>query len=101
MILNVGPVHLVRLVSLSQVVFTGGDDAKLIAHDLRTNQSIWNTGHRHHGAGVVSILSPGPNWNTNNSNHLWTGSYDDSLRILDLRVIDKGNPLLFRDIFLK
>ncbi|CUM54252.1 unnamed protein product [Debaryomyces tyrocola] len=79
---------------LSQVVFTGGDDAKLIAHDLRTNQSIWNTGYRHHGAGVVSILSPGSNWNTNNSSHLWTGSYDDSLRILDLRVIDKGNPLL-------
>lgn len=79
---------------LAHVVFTGGDDAKLIAHDLRTNEHIWSTGSRHHGAGVVSILSPGPNWNTNNSNHLWTGSYDDNLRILDLRVIDKGNPLL-------
>lgn len=79
---------------LSNVVFTGGDDAVLTAHDMRSKGSIWSTGYRHHGAGVVSILSPGPNWNSNNSSQLWTGSYDDCLRVLDLRVADTAKPLL-------
>ena len=51
---------------LSNVVFTGGDDAKVICHDTRTKSSIWNTSRRHHDAGVVSILSLGPQWNTAN-----------------------------------
>lgn len=79
---------------LANVVFTGGDDAKLIAHDLRDHSSIWSTSYRHHDAGVVSILSPGPNWNASNPHNLWTGSYDDNLRIFDLRIMDKLNPLL-------
>lgn len=79
---------------LQNVVYTGGDDAKLIAHDLRTNDMIWSTNSRHHSAGVVSILSPGENWNLKNSHQLWTGSYDDHLRILDLRVMDRANPSL-------
>lgn len=83
-----------ELGELSNVVYTGGDDSKLIAHDLRTQGNIWTTGMRHHEAGVVSILSPTKNWNTTNSHHLWTGSYDDNLRILDLRVIDKASPSL-------
>lgn len=83
-----------ELGELSNVVYTGGDDSKLIAHDLRTQGPIWSTGTRHHEAGVVSILSPTKNWNTRNSHHLWTGSYDDKLRILDLRVIDKDAPSL-------
>lgn len=83
-----------ELGELQNVVFTGGDDSKLIAHDLRTQEAIWQTGHRHHEAGVVSILSPGQNWNMDNSHQLWTGSYDDHLRILDLRVMDRANPSL-------
>lgn len=80
--------------ALENVVYTGGDDAKLIAHDLRSNEKIWSTSYNHHEAGVVSILLPGPKWNQSNPNNLWTGSYDDQLRILDLRLIDKENPLL-------
>lgn len=83
-----------ELGQLSNVVFTGGDDAKLIAHDLRMKNSFWSTSYKHHDAGVVSILSPNKNWNNSNSNHLWTGSYDDNLRILDSRVMDKENPEL-------
>lgn len=79
---------------LSNVVFTGGDDAKVICHDTRTKSSIWNTSRRHHDAGVVSILSLGPQWNTANPHHLFTGSYDDNLRLFDLRLMDKANPLL-------
>lgn len=83
-----------ELGELSNVVFTGGDDAKLIAFDLRSKDSIWQTNFRHHDAGVVSILAPSSKWNTSNSNQLWTGSYDDHLRIFDLRVMDKQHPSL-------
>ncbi|KAG7661455.1 uncharacterized protein J8A68_005033 [[Candida] subhashii] len=79
---------------LSNVVYTGGDDSRLIAHDLRSGEHIWTTSRNQHDAGVVSILSPGPDWNTTNPHTLWTGSYDDQLRVFDLRVMDKGNPSL-------
>lgn len=79
---------------LQNVVFTGGDDSKLIAHDLRMQSKIWATSYNHHDAGVVSILNSGPKWNVANPHHMWTGSYDDNLRILDLRVADKHNPEL-------
>lgn len=85
-----------ELGELSNVVFTGGDDSKLIAFDLRTKDSIWQTSYKHHDAGVVSILAPSLKWNTSNSNQLWTGSYDDHLRVFDLRVMDKENPSLIQ-----
>lgn len=77
------------------VVFTGGDDAKLIAHDLRQNEKIWAS-TRHHDAGVVLILCPGKEWRNPRSDCLWTGSYDDNLRVFDLRKIDTDEgPSLF------
>lgn len=79
---------------LQNVVYTGGDDAQLIAHDLRMQSKIWSTSYRHHSAGVVSILSSGKDWNNSNPHQLWTGSYDDNLRIFDLRLMDNTNPLL-------
>lgn len=78
------------------VVFTGGDDAKLIAHDLRTNGQIWATNHRHHEAGVVLVLCPGDSWLLHLPSTLWTGSYDDHLRVFDLRKLDTDEgPALF------
>lgn len=74
--------------ALQNVVFTGGDDSKLIAHDLRTSLPVWSTGYSHHEAGVVSILSPSTKWNNSNPSQLWTGLYDDHLRVLDLRLIE-------------
>ncbi|KAI5966151.1 uncharacterized protein KGF55_000460 [Candida pseudojiufengensis] len=82
-----------ELGELTNVVYTGGDDSQLIAHDLRTSNSIWNL-KRGHDAGIVSILSPNPNWNSSRGNYLYTGSYDDHLRIWDLRCIDSKNPNL-------
>ncbi|KAL6450567.1 RRT2 Diphthine methyltransferase [Candida maltosa Xu316] len=80
--------------SLSNIVYTGGDDACLIAHDIRTNRDVW-TLKRGHDAGIVSVLSPGSNgWNMNGGYSLWTGSYDDHLRVWDLRVVDRLNPEL-------
>lgn len=79
----------------ANVVFTGGDDAKLIAHDLRTTEKIWETSHRHHDAGVVLILCPG-RWLSSQPNSLWTGSYDDCLRVFDLRYLEGDDgPTLF------
>lgn len=81
------------------VVFTGGDDQKLIAHDLRTKDAIWQTSHRHHDAGVVLILCPGPKWLSHRPNSLWTGSYDDCLRVFDLRKLDGDDgPMLFQGL---
>lgn len=79
---------------LLHVVFTAGDDAKLIAHDTRVPDLIWSTSHRHHDAGVVAVLPLTRSWNTANPHHLWTGSYDDHLRVLDLRILDPANPQL-------
>ncbi|KAI3403714.2 GDH2 [Candida oxycetoniae] len=78
---------------LQDVVYTGGDDSQLIAHDLRMATAIW-TLKKGHDAGVVSILSPTTRWNSSKSNLLWTGSYDDHLRVWDLRCISSSNPNL-------
>lgn len=81
------------------VVFTGGDDQKLIAHDLRTKDKIWETSHRHHDAGVVLILCPSPKWLSNRPNSLWTGSYDDCIRVFDLRKLDGDDgPILYQGL---
>lgn len=80
---------------LSNVVFTGGDDFLLIAHDIREPDfapSIFKA-TKIHDAGVVSILPSTVthngvgDWNLQNPYLLWTGSYDDCLRSLDLRVM--------------
>lgn len=79
------------------VVFTGGDDSKLIAHDLRSKEKIWTTNHRHHDAGVVLILSPNELWLNTRPNDLWTGSYDDCLRVFDVRYLDGDEgPYLYQ-----
>lgn len=81
------------------VVFTGGDDSKLIAHDIRTKEKIWATNHRHHDAGVVSILSPHEKWLNSQPNCLWTGSYDDCLRVFDVRYLDSDEgPVLYQSL---
>ncbi|RCK66625.1 Diphthine methyltransferase [Candida viswanathii] len=82
---------------LRHVAYTGGDDGQLIAHDTRTNEAIWSLA-RGHDAGVVSILSLGPNWNSKNPHVLWTGAYDDTLRVWDLRVVDRENPALISGV---
>lgn len=65
------------------IVFTGGDDSKLIAHDLRTAEKVW-AASRHHDAGVTLILPAHPDWSSE-PHKLMTGSYDDCVRILDIR----------------
>lgn len=81
------------------VVFTGGDDGRLLAHDLRSNSQIWSTNHRHHDAGVVLVLCPGEKWLAGRPNDLWTGSYDDCLRVFDLRKLDGENgPYLYSSL---
>lgn len=82
-----------NLAELSQVVFTGGDDGALIAHDLRTQQQIFKS-DRLHNAGVVAIQtstkgdSKGRNdWFVDSPYKIFTGSYDDEIRDLDLRCI--------------
>lgn len=79
------------------VVFSGGDDCKLIATDIRSKTQVFAT-DRIHSAGITSILtnSSGDSYgrsswlpnNNKNPYHLYTGSYDDTFKISDLRYFE-------------
>jgi diphthamide biosynthesis protein 7 len=75
-----------HLSPLDNVIFSGGDDAQLIAHDIRAPFPIF-TNSRIHEAGIVSILTARDNWckNVTDPYIIWTGGYDDQLCVLDLR----------------
>lgn len=61
------------------VLYTGGDDCLFQAYDLRMGCQVWQD-RRSHSAGVTSILS-----DSLDDTRLWTGSYDDTMRVWDLR----------------
>lgn len=89
-----------HLSPLENVVFSGGDDAKLIAHDIREPMPIMET-DRIHDAGIVSILTARNNWCSNVTDPyvIWTGGYDDQLCVLDLRAgINTSGGRLFPGI---
>lgn len=80
---------------LGSVLFSGGDDSVLMAHDLRAMDSgaIWKSRKIHDG-GVTSILpygalsTGGVKWTTGESPYqLLTGGYDDCLKSVELRMI--------------
>ncbi|KAK9368981.1 WD40-repeat-containing domain protein [Lipomyces kononenkoae] len=65
--------------SNGSLIFSGGDDSVLSAYDLRAGIQVWQD-RRSHAAGVTSILPF-----RGNENQIWTGSYDEKLRVWDLR----------------
>lgn len=89
---------------LGSVLFTGGDDTMLMAHDIRIlsnsedeeSTTIWKSRTLHDG-GVTAILpagissTTGKSWPSNKNvssiHQLWTGGYDDKLKSIDLRMI--------------
>lgn len=76
--------------SLQNVLFSGGDDAVLAAHDLRLMSDscdgpVWSC-NRLHDAGITSILPSSRLFKPADPLCLWTGGYDDNLRCVDLRV---------------
>lgn len=73
----------------NNIVYSGGDDLSLHVYDTRIN--IKTMTNKSHKAGVTSLLS------FENKEHiLATGSYDDYLRIFDLRAFK--NPLTSVDL---
>ncbi|XP_017012425.2 diphthine methyltransferase [Drosophila takahashii] len=62
------------------LLYSGGDDMLLLAHDLRTEQRAWS--NRTHMAGVTCLLS-----HPRHEHHLLTGSYDEQLRLFDTRAM--------------
>lgn len=75
-----------NLQPLQNVVFTGGDDATIMAHDLRSKELIWSN-NRIHEAGVVGIKCSTPNFRNSSPTSIITGSYDDRIRLLELRML--------------
>ncbi|CEP64790.1 diphthamide synthase LALA0_S13e03070g [Lachancea lanzarotensis] len=74
------------LTPFDNVLFTGGDDATIAAHDLRSGSNIW-ANSRIHDAGVVAIKTSTPTFRHSNPTSIVTGSYDDHIRTLDLRML--------------
>lgn len=74
---------------LENVVFTGGDDATIIAHDLRSQEQIWSNS-RIHEAGVVAIKCGTANFRHTRPTSIITGSYDDCIRVLELRMLGES-----------
>ncbi|CUS21317.1 LAQU0S02e10946g1_1 [Lachancea quebecensis] len=68
------------------IVFTGGDDSAIAAHDLRTLETVWSNS-RIHEAGVVAIKCSTDTFRVNRPTSIVTGSYDDHIRSLDLRMM--------------
>ncbi|XP_060663087.1 diphthine methyltransferase [Drosophila nasuta] len=66
------------------VVYSGGDDCLLHAHDLRVEptERIWT--NRAHDAGVTALLS-----HPLHEHLLLTGSYDERLRVFDTRAMKR------------
>jgi len=60
-----------------RILYSGADDSVLNLQDLETRQMVWKDS-RTHGAGVTAIIA-------RDNFTLLTGSYDDNLRIIDLR----------------
>ncbi|SCU81191.1 LAFA_0C03224g1_1 [Lachancea sp. 'fantastica'] len=75
-----------QLAPFENVLFTGGDDATIAAHDLRSGANIW-TNSRIHEAGVVAIKTSTPTFRVSKPTSIVTGSYDDHIRTLDLRML--------------
>lgn len=61
-----------------KILYSGADDSVLNAQDLETKQTIWKD-KKKHSAGVTAIMA------RHDNNTLLTGSYDDQLRVFDLR----------------
>lgn len=63
----------------TSLLISGGDDGYLCATDLRTTNTAWKK-RAHNSVGVTTVVCP----STDNS-ELWTGGYDDHVRLWDLR----------------
>lgn len=78
-----------QLQPLQNIIFTGGDDATIVAHDLRTREHVWSN-NRIHEAGVVGIKCSTPTFRVSKPTSIITGSYDDHIRSLDLRMLNEN-----------
>jgi diphthamide biosynthesis protein 7 len=67
------------------VLYSGGDDAAFVGYDIETTSEIGRAKRGSHGAGVTAILDRTKDKAGDNYAGVWTGSYDDTVRIWDLR----------------
>lgn len=74
-------VHIVQTPSSGQnVVVSGGDDGVLTALDPREGGPVWRVRNAHDGLGVTTLA-----WHADTPETLWTGGYDDCVKVWDVR----------------
>ena len=74
----------------SDLILSGGDDCTLKGWDLRLplcpTKPIFQIGEEEHGAGVTTI-----SWHPSNSNIFASGSYDEGVRVWDIRCMKSNS----------
>ncbi|CDF88912.1 probable Diphthamide biosynthesis protein RRT2 [Zygosaccharomyces bailii] len=78
-----------QLPPLQDVLFTGGDDSTIMAHDIRSKDCIWSN-NRIHEAGVVAIKCSTSTFRVRQPTSIITGSYDDYIRDLEFRMLGQS-----------
>lgn len=63
-------------------ILSGGDDGILAATDIRTSTPVWRVRDAHGTVGVTCVTQ-------NTRGMLWTGGYDDMVRVWDVRAMNK------------
>lgn len=72
-------VHITN-VNSRPMILSGGDDGLFGAFMLNDPSPCWRLKSAHGGVGVTCIATP-----PENSNEIWTGGYDDHVRVWDIR----------------
>lgn len=74
-------VHITEAASRA-IVMSGGDDGVLTAHAVADDAACWRRRNAHGGVGVTCIAA-----RPHRPHELWTGGYDDHVRVWDTRAM--------------
>lgn len=75
---------------LEGVLYSGGDDGVLVCYDWKSEIERFRLGTAHEGVGVTAVTKDRCQGREEAEFQLWTGGYDDTLRLWDVRAM-KGS----------
>lgn len=68
-----------------EAIYSGGDDGALVCYDWKTDIECFRLRKAHGGVGVTAVTKDRFERSADGEFHLWTGGYDDTLRLWDIR----------------